>query len=164
MTLSSNRIRALLVVTTVVVGLASGAFAFWMGSGSGSANAVVGSPEQLTLSVGTADAQLLPNDSSSVDVVAANPNPYFVTISSLALDSGGIEVDSGHSGCSLSAIHFVAKPAPVGIFGPGWRVPPEVGTTPGTLEISIAGALTMDVDAADACQGATFTVHLIAGT
>jgi hypothetical protein len=154
----------LLVASTVVVGLAAGAFAFWAGSGSGSADAIVGSPNQLTLSVGTPDGQLVPGDASSVSVVATNPNPYFVTIYSLALDTGGIDVDSGHSGCATSAIHFVQKPAPVGIFGPGWRIPPKVDVTDGTLPITIAGALTMDTNALDACQGAIFTIHLVAGT
>lgn len=164
MTAPSKRIGALLVAAIVAVGLAAGAFAYWQGSGGGSAEAIVGSPGQLTLSPGSVDAQLVPNDTSSVTVVATNPNPYFVTITSLALDSGGIEVDSDHSGCSTAAIHFVAKPAPVGIFGPGWRVPPKVDTTNGTLAIAIADALMMDGDAANACQGATFTVHLTAGT
>jgi hypothetical protein len=161
---SAKRLRVLLIASTVVAGLAAGAFAFWMGSGSGSADAIVGSPDQLTLSAGAPDGQLVPGDVSSVAVVATNPNPYFVTIYSLALDSGGIDVDSGHSGCSTSAIHFVPKPAPVGIFGPGWRIPPRVDTTDGTLAFTIPGALTMDTGAANACQGATFIVHLIAGT
>jgi hypothetical protein len=162
--LSSKRIRALIVAATVVAGLAAGASAYWMGSGSGNADAIVGSPNQLTLTAGPVDAQLVPNDVASVDVLATNSNPYFVTIYSLALGGGGIEVDAAHSGCSTSAIHFVQKAAPVGIFGPGWRVPPKVGATDGVLDITILGALTMDANAADACQGADFTVHLTAGT
>jgi hypothetical protein len=164
MRLRKNRGRAALIAAVVAGGLAAGAFAYWIGSGAGSADAIVGSPEQLTISAGTPDGDLVPGDTASVTALATNPNPYFVTIHSLDLDSGGIQVDSGHSGCSTSAIHFVAKPAPVGIFGPGWRVPPKVDTTNGTLSFSIAGALAMDANASDACQGATFTVHLIAGS
>jgi hypothetical protein len=100
--------------------------------------------------------------------VATNSNPYFVTIPSLALatDHGtaGFDVDAGHSGCDLSAIHFTPQPAPIGIFGPGWRVPPKVGGTNGTLSIVLSGALEMDADAESACQGASLTVHLDAGT
>jgi hypothetical protein len=35
-----------------------------------------------------------------------------------------------------------------------------VGATNGTLEISMPAALMMGAEAADACQGASFTVHL----
>jgi hypothetical protein len=163
-TLPAKRIHTLVLAATVAAGLAAGAFAYWMGSGSGSAGAVVGSPNQLTLSAGPVDAQLVPSDSASVDLIATNSNPYFVTISSLALGSGGIEVDAAHSGCSTAAVHFVQQPPPVGIFGPGWRVPPKVGGTNGVLDITILDALTMDANAADACQGASFIVHLTAGT
>jgi hypothetical protein len=163
-----NRPRSLLVAATVAVGVAAGAFAFWMAGGSGSASTVLGSPQQLTLEAGIPQGQLAPGDASSVAVVATNPNPYFVTIASLALKTdegvGGFDVDAGHSGCGLSAIHFAAQAPPVGIFGPGWRVPPKVAGTNGTLAFELAGALTMDADAAHACQGASFTVHLVGGS
>jgi hypothetical protein len=162
-----NRGRALLVVATVTAGLAAGAFAFWMGSGSGTATTVLGSPEQLTLTTGTAQAQLAPGGASSVAVVATNPNPYFVTFTSLALKTdegvGGFDVDAGHGGCDPSVLHFAPQPPPVGVFGPGWRVPPKVASTEGILEFELSDALSMDADAANACQGATFTVHLVAG-
>jgi hypothetical protein len=163
-----NRPRALLIAATVAVGIASGAFAFWMGTGSGEATTVLESPEQLTLEAGTAQALLAPGDASSVAVLATNPNPYFVTFTSLALDTGegtgGFDVDAGHSGCDLSVIHFAPQPPPVGIFGPGWRVPPRVASTDGTLAFELSDALSMDADAANACQGADFTVHLVAGS
>lgn len=164
---ATKRARALLLATTVTLGLAAGALAFWMANGSGEASAVLGSPAQLTLSEGTPQHQLSPGHAADVTAVATNSNPYFVTIGSLALatshGTAGFEVDTGHGACGLSAIHFTAQAAPVGIFGPGWRVPPKVGDVDGTLPIELKDALTMDADAANACQGASFTVHLDAG-
>jgi hypothetical protein len=167
--LTRNRAGALLVTATVVVGLAAGAFAYWMSTGSGEATTQLGSPEQLTLQAqGSSQDQLIPRDTSSVTIRATNPNPYFVTLTYLALDTsqgtGGFGVDAGHSGCDLSFVHFVPQDPPVGIFGPGWRVPPKVDTTDGTLSIELADALSMDAGAPNACQGADFTIHVAAGT
>jgi hypothetical protein len=163
-----NRTRVLLATATVAVGLAAGAFAFWMATGSGTATTVLESPNQLTLTVGTPQPQLVPGESSNVAVVATNSNPYFVTFTSLALNTSegtsGFDVDAAHSGCDLSVIHFVPQPPPVGIFGPGWRVPPRVAETDGVLTFELSGALSMDADAPNACQGADFTVYLVAGS
>jgi hypothetical protein len=158
-----NRAWAFLLAATIAVGLATGAFAYWMGTGSGSASTQVGSPEQLDLEPGTPSAQLIPGDTSSVTAIATNPNPYFVQIGSLTLDTaagtGGFDVDAAHAGCNTSALHF----APQNNGGAGWRVPPLVDETDGTQAIDMRGALSMDAGAANACQGASFTVHLIAG-
>ena len=167
--LTRNRAGALLVIATVAMGVAAGAFAYWMSTGSGEATTQLGSPEQLTLQAqASSQSQLVPGDTSNVTVLATNPNPYFVTITFLALDTsqgtGGFDVDAAHSGCNLSAVHFVPKNPPVGIFGPGWRVPPKVGSTDGTLSIEVGDALTMDMAALNACQSADFTIHLAAGT
>lgn len=159
-----NRAWAFLLVAAVIAGLAAGAFAYWMGAGSGSATTVVGSPEQLDLGPGTPSAQLIPSDTSSVTAIATNPNPYFVQIGSLTLDTtagtGGFDVDVAHSGCDTAALHF----APQDNGGGGWRVPPMVDAIDGTQAIDMGDALSMDAGAANACQGASFTVHLIAGT
>jgi hypothetical protein len=151
------------VVSIVATGLAAGAFAYWMGTGAGDADTSLGSPVQLTLSAGAIDAQLAPGQDSTVDVIATNSNPYFVAIPSLVLDTaagtGGFDVDSGHSGCDPSALHL----APADNGGAGWRVPPRVASTDGTEAIDLSEALSMDTGAANACQGASFTVHLKAG-
>jgi hypothetical protein len=160
-----TRGRGLLLAALVTagVGIASGAFAYWMAPASGTATTVLGSPEQLTLGPGTAQAQLSPGSDASVAVVATNQNPYFVQIASLALDTasgtGGFDVDAGHSGCDLSTLHFAAADNA----GAGWRVPPKVAAVDGTRPIDLAQALSMDAGAGAACQGATFTVHLMAG-
>lgn len=160
-----GRARRLLLVVTVVFGLgvAVGALAYWRGAGDGAATVVLGSPQQLTLTPGVPQAQLSPGEVSGVAVIATNANPYFVEIASLVLDTdagtGGFDVDAGHSGCDPSVLAF----APQDNGGAGWRVPPQVAAVDGTLNVALTGALSMSDDAASACQGASFTVHLIAG-
>jgi hypothetical protein len=161
--LTRNRAWAFLLAATIAVGLATGAIAYWMGTGSGTATTQVGSPEQLDLGPGIPSAQLIPGDTSSVTAIATNPNPFFVQIGSLTLDTaagtGGFDVDAAHSGCDTSALHF----APQDNGGGGWRVPPMVDAIDGTQAIDMGDALSMDAGAASACQDASFTVHLIAG-
>jgi hypothetical protein len=160
--------RPLILGAIAAVVLVAAAVAYWMATGSGSATARLGSPEQLTLSTGVTQGTLAPGDDSGVAVIATNSNPYFVTIASLGLDAtegtGGFDVDAGHSGCDLAALHFTPVPAPIGIFGQGWRVPPKVGSDDGTLPFQLDDALSMDAEASNACQGAAFTIHLVAGS
>jgi hypothetical protein len=61
--------------------------------------------------------------------------------------------------CDTSALHYTTQDNG----GAGWNVPAKVGATEGTLDLTLADALSMDVDAANACQGATFTVSLATG-
>lgn len=161
--LSRIGIPALLVAATIAVGISAGAFGYWKAAGSGSATTVLESPDQLTLGPATPQAQLTPGGDAGVAAIATNTNPYFVEIDSLVLDTaagtGGFDVDAGHSGCGLSVLHL----APQDNGGSGWRAPPRVAATDGTLTIDLSGALTMDADAANACQGASFTIHLKAG-
>jgi hypothetical protein len=156
-----RRGRALAALATIVV--AAGALAYWTAAGSGSATTQLGAPGQLTLTPGTPTAQLYPGGASSVAVVATNPNPYPVRIGSLELDTdegSGFEVDAVHGGCDASVLSL----APRDNGGAGWSVPPRVGANNGSLAIDLTGALTMDVGAANECQGATFTVYLVAGS
>jgi hypothetical protein len=162
-----RRSRVVQIGAVVAIGLISGALAYWAGTGAGTVTATLDSPEQTTLSEGTPLGQLYPGDDASVAVIATNPNPYIIVIQSLTLDTdagtGGFDVDSGHSGCDTSVIHFVPHGPPWGIFGPGWRVPPRIGAVDGTLNIDLGAALTMETGADQDCQSATFTVHLLAG-
>lgn len=90
-------------------------------------------------------------------------------INSLSLDpsagTGGFDVDSGHSACDLSAL----STTPQTNGGAGWTVPPRAAGTggvpvDGTLAIDLTDALAMSTGASNACQSATFTVHLVAAT
>jgi hypothetical protein len=154
-----KRTGGLLIATAIAAGLVAGAFAYWSANGSGSATTVLGDPQSLSFGPGTPTAQLYPGDNASVVIVATNPNPYFVHIGSLSLDNDEGEpfvADAAHSGCDVSVLSFVTQDNG----GEGWHVPPRAGTTDGTLTIDMASAMAMSMEAANACQGATFTVHL----
>lgn len=160
---SITRPLAALIVVAALAALAAGALAFWTGGGAGSTQARVADPLPLALSPGTPQALLFPGGNVSVSTIATNPNPYVVNVPSLELDTsagtGGFGVDAGHSGCAPSSLHFAAQSND----DDGWNVPPKSGDADGALPIDMAGALTMDAGAANACQGAVFTVHLVAG-
>lgn len=144
---------ALVAVLALVV--AAGALARYTSTGHGSANAIVGAPrEAIVLSAGATTTALYPGQTADVSISIENPNPAGVHIPSLVLDTGrgtnGFAVDSAD--CDLSAIHFTATPADNG--GAGWDAPH------GSSSIDLPAAISMDANAASACQGAAFTVYL----
>jgi hypothetical protein len=151
--------RTLLIAIAIAIGATVGALAYWQGSGSGSATAELAHTQPLSIEPGAPTAELYPGGTATVTVVVTNPNPYFVQLGSMVLYAGDAEpfgVDGGHSGCDPSVLSFVVQDHG----GAGWRIPPKAGTTEGTLAIAMPGAMNMSNAAADACQGATFTVHL----
>ena len=156
-----GRFAALGIATVIVAASAAGAFAYWTGTGSGAGTTVLPNTQPLTFSPGVPTGQLYPGGTASVAIVAHNPNDFFLQIPSFALDTVEGEpfaVDAAHSACDVSALSFVAQDNG----GAGWRVPPQVGLTDGTLEIDMRAAMHMTTGAANACQGATFAVRLVA--
>jgi hypothetical protein len=139
------------------------AFAYWTVTGSGSGSGGTAATAQpLTLSPGTPTQRAYPGGVADVAVTVANPNPFPVRVSSLSLDTGqgtvGFAVDGGHSTCGVSSLGFLAQSNA----GLGWIIPPKVGAVNGSRAIDLVNALTMTVNAANACQGASFTVYLTA--
>jgi len=150
---------ALLIALAIAVGLAGGAFAYWQGTGSGSAVTTLADAQSLSFEPGKPTFQLFPGGDANVAIIASNPNPFFVQVGSLVLDSDDPEpflVDGAHSGCDVSALSFV----PQDNDGSGWQIPPRVGSTDGTLTIDMDSAMKMSTAASGACQGATFGVLL----
>ena len=158
-----GRITPAVVGATVwVLFVAGGAFAFWNASGSGSHNGGTGTLAALTLTPGTPVATLYPGTSSAVKLTITNSNNTAVPVGSLVLNTssgtGGFAVDAGHSACAVSALSYATQTNG----GAGWTVPAKSGGVNGTLAVTLTGALTMSTSAANACQGATFTVYLTA--
>lgn len=152
---------ALAITVLAATGTVTSALAFWGGSGAGTARVRLDDPRALVLGPGTPGAGLSPGGTADVTLLVTNPNPYPAHIAGIDLDSGsgngGFDVDAGHSGCGTTSLGFTPQDV-------GWTVPPSVGATDGSLPISLAGALSMSTDADDGCQGATFSVHLAAGS
>lgn len=157
--------RLLLASFLGVLAMAIGgtARAYWGGSGSGTGSGTTGLTVAVTLSPGTPGASLYPGGQAQVELTVSNPNTSPVFIGSLALDAGqgtgGFAVDAGHSGCAVATLSFPTQTNG----GAGWTVPAKVGAVNGTLAVTLTNALAMGVGAANACQGATFTVYLAAG-
>jgi hypothetical protein len=153
----------ILVSAVVIAGAGSGAWAYWKSAGSGSGSAGTATTVAISLSAGTPSALLYPGGTTNVVLTATNPNRSPVRIGSLALNTtqgtGGLAVDAGHSACGVSALSFTTQSNG----GAGWTVPAKVGSVNGTLSITLTAALAMSTAAANACQGATFTVYLGAG-
>ena len=145
------------VVTLLIAG---GAFAYFTSSGSGSGSVSAGSAQNVTISAGAAPGSpLVPGGSGDVTVSISNPNTFRVFIPALALDTsqgtGGFGVDGSHSGCDVSTLGFTTQDNS----GAGWFVPKKVVAN-GVLNLDLSGSISMGVGAANACQGATFTVYL----
>jgi hypothetical protein len=160
------RTRMLLTALFVVSAVAAGgaASAFWGGSGSGGGAGTTGTTVAVTLTARTAAATLYPGGQAAVLLTVSNPNASAVHIGSLALDTGkgtgGFAFDAGHSGCAAASLSFTTQTNDV----TGWTVPARVDAVNGTLALTLTNALSMDADAADACQGAVSTVYLAAGS
>lgn len=162
---SRHRLRAprgrawLALAALVVLGAAGTATAHWSAAGgAGTGAASSGDVEPLTLAPATPVAQLYPGGQAGVRLTVTNPNPATARLASLALataqGTGGFAVDGAHSACGVSSLSFTTQDNG----GVGWSIPGG-----GSVELTLAGSLAMASDAANACQGASFVVHLREG-
>lgn len=166
--MSARRTRiacALAIALSFVVGSAAVAVAYWSGTGTGSISERVDNSHALVLVPGVAMPDLYPGGSGSVTVRVDNPNPVQVLVPKLQLDTSQVapvEVDAAAraAGCDSGSLVFGEQDNG----GAGWFIPPQIGSVDGTRTIQLENALSMSIDAADACQSARFVVHLAVGT
>jgi hypothetical protein len=163
---SRSKKRLTLVGVIIVALLASaGALAYWTTTGSGSASAQAATAQPVTITAGSPTTQLYPGGTADVAATISNPNSFIAHAPSLQLDTSqgtggsGFSVDGPHAGCTLSTLAYTTQTNG----GAGYVVPAKVGTNNGTLAVDLTGAISMGVGAANACQGATFTVYLKVG-
>jgi hypothetical protein len=146
-----------LLLGAASLALGGTAAAFWATSGGGAGTGATGTTTPVTLSPGTAAAQVFPGGDTAVVLSVTNPNPGSVRIGSLALDpsrgTNGFGVDAGHAACGLGALSFATQTND----GAGWTL---FGGQ--TLAVTLPHALSMATSAGNACQGASFTVYLAA--
>ncbi|MEO7720347.1 MAG: hypothetical protein ABIS08_00360 [Pseudolysinimonas sp.] len=151
------------LITVLTLGIGGAAYGYWRATGAGTGTGSTGTTVAVTLGPGTPSSSLYPGGQASVVLTVTNTNDSNVHISTLSLNTaqgtGGFSVDAGHAGCSVAALTFSTQSNG----GAGWSVPARVGAVNGTLAITLTNALAMSTSAADACQGATFTVYLAAG-
>ncbi|GAB3402691.1 hypothetical protein GCM10027515_12730 [Schumannella luteola] len=145
---------AALVLALLAVGGA--AWAFFTGAGTGSAAASSSTGSAVTLTTATVTTDLLPGGTTALALTAASDGGT-ARIPSLVLDgaaASAITVDAQHSAaCPASWFAYTAQST-------GWTVP----AAPATLDITLPAALALAADAPSACQGATVTVKLKAGS
>ena len=150
-----GRTPILVAVTVLTLLVAGVAVAYWRNGGDGAATAASGTVTPVSLSPGTPTAQLYPGGQAGVVLTVTNPNPGPVRVPSLTLDtsqgSAGFAVDGAHSGCALAALSYAAQDNG----GNGWTL-----TGGQALAVTLPNALSMATSAANACQGASFTVYL----
>ncbi len=153
-----TRRRGLLVsalLTLVVLATIGAASAYWSGGGGGDGGADTGTAADVTLTPGTASAELYPGGSAAVTLSVSNPNDGPVHVGQLVLDTsqgtGGFAVDGGHTGCVLTTLSFTTQTNG----GPGWDF-----VSGSTGPLTLTNSVSMSAAAANACQGATFTVYL----
>lgn len=158
--MSATRRKGLFVTSVLAMltlGTVTAASAHWAGLGGGSDSAGTGTAQTVVLGPATASAELFPGGRAAVALTVTNPNQGSLRVGSLALDtsqgSAGFSVDGAHAGCGLSTLAYATQTNG----GAGWSFPP------GPVTLSVPSALSMDLGAANACQGASFTVYLKAG-
>jgi hypothetical protein len=155
-----NVFLGLLLVLMSIAALGGIAAAVWSAVGAGSGTGKSASTVAVTLTPGTPSTLLYPGSTANVVLTVTNPNAAAVRIGSLALDTArgtaGFAADANHAGCTLTTLTFATQTNGT----TGWTVPPKSGSVNGTLAVSLANALVMSTSAANACQGATFTVYL----
>jgi len=155
--------RGSIVLAFVLVATGGGlATAYWSSSGTATGSVTTGTSLPLELNPGTPTDTLYPGGEASIVVRITNPNRAPTILSSLYLDAthgtDGFGVDPAHADCGLSALTFTTQRNA----GLGWTVPARIGATDGSVVLTLAGAVSMDLGAANACQGATFTVFMAA--
>jgi hypothetical protein len=149
---SSRRLVAAATLAALVP--TGGATAYFAAAGSGSGTVRLGAAEPVAIAAGTApSAPLFPGGDGDVTAQVSNPSAGPAHLGALTLDSARGEggFDASRPGCDAAALSFT----PQSNGGAGWDVPAN-----GTLDLDLAGAVHLAATAADACQGATFTVYL----
>jgi hypothetical protein len=149
----------LAVITVVLLASSACACASWAyftphGTGTGTAAPAMVQP--VTLTPASPTTALYPGGSADIAVTVSNPNGGAVVIPSLALDTSkgtnGLAVDGSHPACDLADLTVAGAAG-------NWTIPAHASA----FAIDLPGAISLATSAADACQGATFTVYLEVG-
>src|SRR5262249_35460461 len=146
-----------LAVALIASAAAGTSRAYFTAPGTGTGTAAAANALRVTLTPATPTAELYPGGSADVALAVSNPNAGTVVIPSFVLDTSrgddGLDVDDDHGGCNLSALTFTGAAG-------SWTIPAHAGS----FTIDSPGAVALSTSAADACQGATFTVYLKVGS
>ncbi len=147
------------MVTTVatVTILSSGvAVAFWAAAGAGSGTAKAGTATPLTTVTATASTTslLYPGGLADVKVTVRNPNPYPVSITSVAAN-GAVTAATGIGTCATTGVSLATPTA-----GLPFTVPARAAGVDGSNTVTLTNGAQMTNASDTGCQDATFTIPL----
>jgi hypothetical protein len=133
------------VATAALLPVGAGvAYGLWSASGSGDGSAKAQIAQALTVTAGTASAQLYPGASGDVVFDVTNSNDYGVTVDSGTLSSVTATSDAG---CGVDQFSLSAGTVASTAIAGG-----------ASATVTVVGGITMLSAAPDACQGVTVTV------
>jgi hypothetical protein len=134
-------------VLSIFLGIIVG-IALWAASGSGPGSAKVVTAQTLTVTAAVSPtADLFPGGSGALQFSVANPNPYPVTLTSIAY---GAVTSGDQANCPASNL----TPAGGGALGTPIAIPANGSSG----AVSVPAAVTLSVNAPNGCQGVTLTV------
>lgn len=119
-------------------------FAAWLVTGNGNGAAQATTADNLVVTPGTTTPDLYPGSTGAVKVNVNNPNPFDVTVTSIAANGA---ITSSAPGCTTTGVTFTA-PATTG----------QVIAAGATLNLTLANAAAMSNASLSACQGSTFSI------
>ncbi len=130
--------------------LAGVVFAAWVVTGTGTGSARARQAQALTTTDASASttAQLYPGGSGDVMVTINNPNPFPVTVSSIAKTAAAITSDKGALCDASTGVTFTDQNPTTG------NVVPKNGE----LTMTLSNAVSMSNASANECQGAVFSI------
>jgi len=143
--------RALAVALLLAGIIVAVAVAAWSvsGSGSGYAKASTASPITLSDASGSTTADLYPGGTGSVKIRVANPNPFPVRITAVALTSGGT-ITSSVAACNTggTGVSFANQSG----------LSLDLAANAAATTFTLSGAASMSNASDNSCQGAVFTI------
>jgi hypothetical protein len=159
--ITRKKIAAATAATAIGVGGVI-AYAAWTSSGAGVGTVSARSASALVVADATTATTLYPTGKADLVVTLTNSNAYKVSVSAItlgALASGSptaaaISADGSHSTCNVASVTYTAPTIALDSI--------VVGANGGTYTVTLHNAVAMDNSANDNCQGATFTVPVVA--
>jgi hypothetical protein len=144
---SRTRLAAALALIVVLIagGVTLGSWAVGSDPGNGYAKAVSGTNLTLSDASASTTGQLYPGGTGDVKVTVHNPNPFGVTITSVA-GTGG-PVTSDQAGCNAASVTYTDQSSLSLSLGAG-----------ATQTFTLTGAAAMSSSANQSCEGAVFAI------
>lgn len=146
------KLKAALVVVVVGAVATGVAIAAWTGPGRGEGYGKATQWRMLTTEDVSArlTGDIYPGGTGDLAFEWHNPNPFPVQLTEI-VSAGPFIIDDGHPECVNHGLHFADLRGQDYVVGPGE-----------SEGIIIIGGLTMDGDADDGCQGAGFSLPVVA--